>query len=48
MSNNQQDLSTLSKDQLQTIIKEYVKDFTHDFELEQAAGRYLNPYSHID
>lgn len=42
-------MSTLSKDQLQTIIKEYVKDFTEGFELEEATNsRKLNPYSHID
>jgi len=54
MSNNPKDLtsnpsglSALSKTQLQDIIKQYVKDFIHEFELEQAGGKRLNPYSHI-
>jgi|GEM_PF-2360777 len=51
MSNNPKDLSsisTLSGGQLQDIIKEYVKDFIHGFEVGEATGNYLNPYSHID
>jgi integrase len=41
-------MSTLSEPQLQNIIKEYVKDFIHGFELGEATGSLLNPYSHID
>jgi hypothetical protein len=41
-------MSTLSKTQLQNIIKGYVKDFIHTFELEEAPGKFLNPCSHID
>ena len=48
MSINQNGLSTLSKNQLQKIIKQYVKDFIHEFELEQATGSRMNPYSQID
>ena len=51
MSNNPKDLSTistLSRTQLQNIIKEYVNDFIHGFERGEATGSKLNPYSHID
>jgi len=51
MSNNPEGLSTistLSRTQLQNIIKEYVNDFIQGFELGEATGSKLNPYSHIN
>jgi integrase len=41
-------MSTLSKTQLKAMIKKYVQDFIHDFEIEQATGKCLNPYSYDD
>jgi integrase len=41
-------MATLSKTQLKNIIKQYVKDFIHNFELEEATGKHLNPYSYDD
>ena len=41
-------MSTLSKAQLKNIIKQFVKEFINNFELEEATGSFLNPYSHID
>ena len=41
-------MSTLSEPQLKNIVKQYVKDFIYNFELGEATGNYLNPYSHID
>ena len=31
-------MSTLSKTRLKNIIKKYVQDFIHDFEIEQTTG----------
>ena len=39
-------MSALSEDQLQSIVKQYVNDFIHDFELEQATGNHLNPQAY--
>jgi integrase len=41
-------MSTLSEPQLQNIVREYVKDFIHNFELGESTGGYLNPHAYDD